>query len=111
MVCVDPGTHCKLHGDVHPVLSTVNASPAGALVTVIATVVPNVAVTVVAADIVTFCGVVVPLSAPVNPVNWYPAFAVALTDTTVPALYHPLDGAIVPPADGLADVVRKYCVV
>jgi hypothetical protein len=68
-VCVDPGAHWKLHGDVHPVLSTVNASPAGALVTVIATVVPNVAVTVAAADIVTFCGVVVPLRAPVNPVN------------------------------------------
>jgi hypothetical protein len=100
-----------LHGDVQPALSTVNANPTGELVTVMATVVPNVAVTVAAADIVTFCGVVVPLSAPVNPVNWYPAFAVALTLTTVPALYHPLDGAIVPPAEGLADVVKKYCVV
>jgi hypothetical protein len=37
--------------------------------------------------------------------------AVALTETPVPALYQPLAGAIEPPADGLAVVVRKYCVV
>jgi hypothetical protein len=37
--------------------------------------------------------------------------AVALTATTEPALNQPLAGAIEPPADGLAVVVRKYCVV
>jgi hypothetical protein len=71
----------------------------------------NPAVTDAAALIVTFCGVAVPVSPPLNPLNVYPAFAVALTATTAPALYHPLPGVIVPPADGLADVVRKYCVV
>jgi hypothetical protein len=37
--------------------------------------------------------------------------ALALTATTEPALNQPLAGAIEPPADGLAVVVRKYCVV
>jgi hypothetical protein len=34
--------------------------------------------------------------------------AVALTETTVELVYHPLDGLIKPPVP--AAVVRKYCV-
>ena len=34
----------------------------------------------------------------------------ALTGTTVPALYHPLVGLMLPPAAEFAEVVRKYCV-
>jgi hypothetical protein len=66
----------------------------------------NVAVTVTGPLIVTVCGVVVPVSPPVNPLNWYPLFTAALTETALPALYQPLAGLIVPPADGLAAVVR-----
>ena len=34
----------------------------------------------------------------------------ALTATTEPALYQPLEGEMEPPAEGLAAVVRKYWV-
>jgi hypothetical protein len=66
--------------------------------------VENPPVTLSGALIVTVCGVAVPLSAPLKPVNEYPLLAVALTWTEVPLLYHPLAGLIVPPAE--ADVVR-----
>ena len=46
----------------------------------------KLAVTVAGAFMVKLCGVVAPLNAPLNPVNWKPEFAVALTGTTVPAL-------------------------
>ena len=86
--------------------------PAGALVTPIATVFElKFAVTVAGAFIVRFWGVVVPLNAPLNPVNWFPEIAVALTGTTAAALNHPLTGPIDPSLDGFAAVVRKYCVV
>lgn len=48
---------------------------------------------------------------PVNFENWYPGFAVAITVRIVPLLNHPLAGEMTPPFDGLAEVVRKYCVV
>ena len=62
--------HVNEHGAVHVLPSTVSVNPAGALVTVTG-VVPavNPAVTLTGPDIVTFCGVVVPVSPPVNPVN------------------------------------------
>jgi hypothetical protein len=107
IVCVDPGVHCAVHGDVHPTPSTVSDKPAGELATVTLTgdaVKP--AVTDSGPLIVTFCGFVVPASAPENPLNWYPDAAVALTDTTDPALYHPVAGLIVPPATGLDAVVN-----
>ena len=36
---------------------------------------------------------------------------VSLIVTTEPELYHPDEGDTVPPLDGLANVVRWYCVV
>jgi hypothetical protein len=33
----------------------------------------------------------------------------AVTVTTVPLLYHPAGGEIVPPPDGLTAVLREYC--
>jgi hypothetical protein len=68
--------------------------------------VPNVAVTVSGPVIVTFCGVVVPASAPVNPVKLYPLAAAALTATTLPLFTQPLAGVMLPPPAGLAAVVR-----
>jgi hypothetical protein len=64
------------------------------------------AVVLAGAFIVTFCGLAVPVSAPLKPLNRYPVLAEALTATTVPVLYHPLAGLTVPPATGLAAVVR-----
>jgi hypothetical protein len=40
IVCVEPGVHCNIHGDVQAALSTVSDNPAGELVTVTATVGP-----------------------------------------------------------------------
>ena len=112
IVCVVPGVHCTVHGDVQATLSTISDNPAGELATVTLTCeIVNAAVTERGPLIVTFCGVVVPVNAPENPPNWYPLLAVAPTATTTPALYHPLAGLIVPPAVGLAAVVREYCVV
>ncbi len=112
IVWLVPGVHCTLQGDVQFVPSTVSDRPAGELATVTATGVPvKLAVTVAAPFIVTFCGVVVPVNAPEKPLKVYPPLAVALTCTTVPLLCHPLDGLMLPPAVGLAAVVRKYCVV
>jgi hypothetical protein len=71
----------------------------------------KLAVTVAGALMVRFCGVVVPVRAPLKPVNWYPLLAVALTATTAPLLIHPLGGLIVPPALGLTAVVSWYWVV
>ena len=67
---LDPGVHWTLHGAEHALPSTVSDNPAGALVTVtlIAEAV-KFAVSVAGAFIVRFCGVVVPLNAPENPVN------------------------------------------
>jgi hypothetical protein len=96
---------------VQAALSTVSDNPAGELATVTLTCdVVNAAVTDSGPLIVTFCGVVAPVNAPEKLTNWYPLLAVALTPTTAPALYQPLAGAIVPPAAGLAAVIRKYCV-
>ncbi len=66
----------------------------------------KLAVTVLGPLILRFCGVAVPLRLPLNPENWYPLLAAALTVTTAPALYQPLAGLIVPPAAGVAVVVR-----
>src|SRR5947209_13020255 len=70
-VWLDPTVHWNEHGDVQAVPSTVSDNPAGELATVTAAMVElKLAVTVAAAFIVMFCGVVVPVSAPAKPVNW-----------------------------------------
>jgi hypothetical protein len=56
----------------------------------------KLAVTVAAALRVSDCGVVIPLSAPPNPVKEYPPLGVAVT-CTAPAFCHPLPGEILPP--------------
>jgi uncharacterized SAM-binding protein YcdF (DUF218 family) len=112
IVWLVPGVHWNEHGAVHAAASTVRLSPAGLLVTVMLTGdAVKFAVTLKGPFIVTFCGVAVPVSAPLNPENVYPEAALALTETTAPALYHPVAGLIVPPADGFALVVSWYCVV
>ena len=70
MVCVVAAAHCNEHGAVQATPSTVSDRPAGELVTVIEVKGPKLAVTLAAAFMVRFCGVVVPVSAPVKPVNW-----------------------------------------
>ena len=67
---------------------------------------PKVAVTLAGPFMVRICGVLAPDRPPLNPLKAYPLFAVALTETAVPLLYHPLLGVIDPPLDGLAAVVR-----
>ena len=95
---------------MQPLPSTVSDNPAGEVVTVVPTLeAPKLAVTEAGALSVRFCGVVVPLRAPLNPANWLPRLAVALTATTVPLLYHALPGAMVPPEP--AEVVSKYWVL
>jgi hypothetical protein len=65
IVCVEPGVHCNVHGDVQAALSTVSDNPAGELATVTLTGdVVNAAVTDSGPLIVTFCGVVAPVNAP-----------------------------------------------
>jgi hypothetical protein len=65
------------------------------------------AVTVFAELIVMFEGFVVPLKLPLQLPNLYPPFALALQETTVPALYQlPETGDTLPPADGFAAVVN-----
>jgi hypothetical protein len=56
---------------------------------------------------VRFCGFVVPDKSPENPVKvqLLPA-GVAFTETTLPLRYQPLLGAIEPPFEGLAEVVK-----
>jgi hypothetical protein len=49
-----------------------------------------------------------PVNAPLNPVNWYPEFAAAVTVTCVPALCQPPDGfSVIAPAPGGATVVLR----
>src|SRR6266536_4215183 len=50
-----------------------------------------------------------PVKEPLNPVNWYPALAAAVTVTCVPLLYQLLAGYIVPLPGRDTAVVRKYC--
>src|SRR5690348_13979759 len=66
IVCVVPGVHCKAHGAVQFVPSTASVKPEGALAIVTAVGAVKAAVTEAAALIVTFCGVVVPVKAPLN---------------------------------------------
>jgi hypothetical protein len=102
---VVPGFQEKVQGEVQPAPSTVNDRPVGALVTTYCTAnTAKLAVTLLGAFMVRFCGVVVPLRAPVKPENWKPLLAVAATETTAPLVYQLLAGLIVPPA--LAAVVR-----
>jgi hypothetical protein len=110
-VWFDPGVHWNWQGAAQDVPSTASDNPDGTDVTVTGTNATNVAVTVAGPFMLTFCGVAIPESEPVKPVNPYPLFAAALTETTAPLLYHPLAGMTVPPADGLTTVVKKYCVV
>jgi hypothetical protein len=91
-----------------PVLPTVNVA-LEALVMAGAANAANVAVTLLGAFITMFCGSVKPPRSPVNPVNRYPAFAVAVTGTEAPESNHP-EGVTVPPPAGLALVVNWYCV-
>ena len=58
---------------------------------------------------VTLCGVVVPESPPLKPLNTYGALAAALTETTLPALYQALAGPMLPPAAGFAAGQTTAC--
>ena len=119
---------------MHPVPSPVNARPDGALVTVVVTAPPLCVSS--APTLTNACGAFwfaysVPIHPaprataenlassifPLNGVAVLPpalpiangcvvAFTAELTDTTDPLLYQPLAGLIVPPANGLAAVVR-----
>lgn len=71
---------------------------------------PKLAVTLLGAVILTFCGVAVPVRSPPNPENAGAPLAAALTVTTSPLLCHPLAGPIFPPVAVLTAVVKKYCV-
>jgi hypothetical protein len=70
----------------------------------------KVAVSVIAEFIVIFAGFVVPVKLPVplpvQDLNLWPAFAVALIVTVAPALFQPLIGVTVP--GPLVCMVRKY---
>jgi hypothetical protein len=68
------------------------------------------AVTLFGAFITSVWGLVVPLKSPEKPVNWYPAFAVAWTETFAPELNQP-PALTLPPAAGLAVVVSRYWVL
>jgi hypothetical protein len=52
----------------------------------------KLAVTVAVPVTVKFCGLAVPVRAPVKPENRYPLFGVAVMATTEPLLYQPLAG-------------------
>jgi hypothetical protein len=49
--------------------------------------------------------------APLHPVNWYPAAAVAVTPVVVAPAFHQLApaGDTVPPTAGFDAVVKPYC--
>jgi hypothetical protein len=86
-----------VQGAVQAEPSIVKPRPAGEVVTVLDTSAPKLALTETGAVMVAFCGVTVPLSPPLNPVNWNPALACAPTETTEPELYQPLTGVMLPP--------------
>ena len=70
MVWLVPGVQETLQGAVQLLPSTDSDKPLGELVTVIVTAVPlKFAMTLAGPFMVKFCGVVVPLSAPLKPVN------------------------------------------
>jgi hypothetical protein len=66
----------------------------------------KLAVTLAAPVIVMVCGDVRAPRLPLKPVKAYPLAADALISTTVPPLYQPLAGEMVPPPEGLTAVVR-----
>jgi hypothetical protein len=61
---------------------------------------------VIALFMVTVSGLDPLFTLPVKPLNTYPLAGVAVTVTTVPLLYQPLAGEMVPPPTGLTAVVR-----
>ena len=72
----------------------------------------KVAVTFLGPFMVTLVGLIDPVRSTDQPLKLYPAFAAAETDTLCPLLYQLVpDGVTVPPADGLAVVVKLYWVV
>ncbi len=72
----------------------------------------KVAVTFLGLFMVMFMGLVVPVRSTDQPLKLYPVFAVAETETLCPLLCQLVpEGVTVPPADGLAVVVRLYWVV
>src|SRR5258708_1805899 len=76
IVWLAPAAHWNVQGAVQALPSTVSDNPAGEDVTVTPAVeVLKFAVTAAGAFMVRFCGVVVPLIAPLKPVNWKPLLA------------------------------------
>jgi hypothetical protein len=72
----------------------------------------KLAVTVVGAFTVTFCGVVAPVRPPEKPVKTYPELAVALTGTIVPESTKPDAGEMLPSvAEGDTCVVNRYWIL
>ena len=91
--------------------STMMLKPGGDVVTPMEPVGVKLAVTALGALIVIDCGFDVPERSPVNPVNTYEAFGVALTCTVVPASWYAVPGVMVPPIAGDAAVVNAYWVL
>jgi hypothetical protein len=71
----------------------------------------NVAVTLLLAFIVIDAGLVVPVRSPLQPENVYPLAGVAVSETTVPAVYVLALGLRVIEPEPLVAVVRVYDVV
>jgi len=94
-----PGSGANAHVPaVHAVPSTLNAGAEGVDVMELVVALPKIARTFTGWFIVTLCGLTVPVSPPLKPVNGYPEFGVAVTWTTWPLLYQPLAGPTLSPS-------------